>query len=187
MIFSFSCRESALNALYWPIITIYLGGGRVMMLSVLDCIVSNSRMTNQWSYKKDFEGSSTIPVYKYSCRDWGKLQKTSVWIAGIPAEISSKHLRNTSLEHCHCTSLLGHFRSSLQSSSTKFSITQVAHPLCSTRTLRKIVIVYINRKPVHSVTNRQRIISHIIYCEGTSHFGHHKQDNTMNGNTVISK
>jgi hypothetical protein len=91
-----------------------------MMLSVLDCVVSNSRVTDQRGVKKDFEGSShglIKALFHYKPGGTEEKYKRPVRITGIPAEISTKHLRNTSLEHCCYSNLFSQFCSSLKSSS----------------------------------------------------------------------
>jgi hypothetical protein len=46
--------------------------------------------------KRSWFTPDTIPAFP--CLDWGKSRKTSVRIAGIPVEIRTEHLPNTSLE-----------------------------------------------------------------------------------------
>jgi hypothetical protein len=47
-------------------------------------------------------------ISEFSWRDWGKLGQTSVRITGVPVEIRSEYLSNTSLERHRYTILLGH-------------------------------------------------------------------------------
>jgi hypothetical protein len=76
----------------------------------VDYNVSKGRVMDEWWTEKDFgkkrslRTQDTTPAYTW--RDWGKLRKTSVLTAGIPAENRAKHLANSSLKYYLCANSL---------------------------------------------------------------------------------
>jgi hypothetical protein len=55
-------------------------------------------------YKEEVVAESNT-VSQFVWRDWGKLRKTSVRIAGVPAKTGTKYLLDTSLDHYRYSNL----------------------------------------------------------------------------------
>jgi hypothetical protein len=67
-------------------------------------------MNDEWQTENDFEASKLWPnqstMLAFAWRDWGKPQKASVRIATVSANIWTKHLPTTDLQHYQYANLL---------------------------------------------------------------------------------